>query len=107
MSFSLARLGIRLEKRLVAHVERAHELQHGDLQRKIERRDDGHASVRPAVSGAGLARVVARHSEGARQEAHLIAAKVFEEAPRDHNLARGLGVALRCGRSHRGRENRG
>lgn len=64
-------LGAALESDPVAHVESAHELQHGDLQREVEWSDDRHRAVRPAVSLSRLPHVVAWCPEGLGQEAHL------------------------------------
>ena len=38
----------------VSHVKSPHELEDGDLEGEVERRDDAHWTVRPAVSGDGF-----------------------------------------------------
>lgn len=52
-------LGGTLDDGLVTHVECSHQLEEGDLQRKVERSHNGHRSVRPAVSAGLLTIVVA------------------------------------------------
>jgi hypothetical protein len=75
-----------LEHGLVAHVERAHELKDRNLERKVERRDNGDGTVRPAETGGDLTGVVAGDTKGAREKAHLIAREVFQEFARDNDL---------------------
>lgn len=69
---------VHVQQRLVAHVQRAHELQRRDLQREVEGCDERHGAVRPAVAAAGLARVVPGHGEAASQEADLRAGEASE-----------------------------
>jgi hypothetical protein len=76
---------------------RPHELQYRYLQRKVERRDDGHGAVRPSMVVAELSVVVAGDAEGAGEEAHVVPAEVPEEVGRDPDLARRLGVGFRHG----------
>ena len=65
---------VHVHERLVAHEERAQQLQRGDLQREVEGRDERDGAERPAHARARLARVVARHRERARREPGLRAA---------------------------------
>ena len=90
-----ADLGVDLEARLVAHVQCAHELEGGDLERIVEGRDDRDGAVREAKALGALARVVTRRDEALREEAHAIAAEVLEELARDEHLAHRLRLALR------------
>lgn len=87
-------LGVHLEQRLVADEQGTHDLQGGNLQGEVERADHHHRPERPAVAARLLTLTVPGDAEALRQEAHLIAAEVLEEHPRDHHLALGLGVRL-------------
>ena len=96
-----------LQHRLVPHEEGPHQLQDRYLQREVEGRDDGHGTVRPTVSVAELAVVIAGHAEGPGQETHVVAAEVLEEVGRDAHLSRGLGVGFGNGLDDGGREEVG
>lgn len=66
-----------MQQWLVAHVQRAHELQCRDLQREVERRDDGDGAIGPAQPVAGLAHVIPRVAEATCEKAYLVASKVL------------------------------
>mmetsp|Transcript_23162 Transcript_23162/g.58028 ORF Transcript_23162/g.58028 Transcript_23162/m.58028 type:complete len:219 (-) Transcript_23162:804-1460(-) len=83
-----------LEGGPVAHVESSHQLQDGDLEGEVERRDDGNRTVRPPVPLRCLPGVVPRRTEGLREEADLIPRKVVEKGPRHRHLRHRLRVAL-------------
>lgn len=87
--------GVDVQQRLVAHVEGAHELEHGDLDGEVEGRDDGDGAEGEAVPVALLAQVVAGHGEAAGEEADLVPGEVLEEGARYVDLAHRLCVALR------------
>mmetsp|Transcript_17083 Transcript_17083/g.41350 ORF Transcript_17083/g.41350 Transcript_17083/m.41350 type:complete len:310 (-) Transcript_17083:115-1044(-) len=88
-------LVVDLEDRLVAHVERSHQLQHWDLEREVEGGNDRHWAIGPAVALRHLSLVIAGHSKRARQESHLVSGVVLEELARHDHLALGLRIALR------------
>mmetsp|Transcript_2466 Transcript_2466/g.7399 ORF Transcript_2466/g.7399 Transcript_2466/m.7399 type:complete len:215 (-) Transcript_2466:310-954(-) len=79
---------------LVAHVQGAHQLQGRNLQWEVERGDQPHRPEGPPVAVALLSRVVPRHTEGARQEAHLIPREVFQEQAGHSDLRHGLCIVL-------------
>mmetsp|Transcript_13912 Transcript_13912/g.29726 ORF Transcript_13912/g.29726 Transcript_13912/m.29726 type:complete len:446 (+) Transcript_13912:293-1630(+) len=83
-----------LSQHLVAHVEGAHELQHGDLQGEVEGRDQPHRPERKAHPLRLLPRVVAWHREAPRQKTDLIAAEVLKKVAGHDHLPDCLLVAL-------------
>lgn len=83
------------EEDFIAHVEGTEHLEGGDLEGEVERRDDSDRAVRPAVSLAFLADVIARVVETASQKANAVACKVFKKKADDGDFAHRLGVAFR------------
>ena len=74
---SFCHLLVNMQQRLIAHVQRAHELQCRDLEREVEWRDNSDGAIRPSDSIAGLAHVVAGIAEPTGKETHLIATKIL------------------------------
>lgn len=62
---------VDVQQGLVAHVEGAHELQHGDLEGEVEGRDEADGAVRPPQAVAALAGVVAGYLEAPGHEPDL------------------------------------
>mmetsp|Transcript_4417 Transcript_4417/g.16875 ORF Transcript_4417/g.16875 Transcript_4417/m.16875 type:complete len:230 (-) Transcript_4417:247-936(-) len=86
---------IRFYQRLVPHEKRAHELQHGNLQGKVERRDDGNRSVRPSQPVRRLAEMVSGNGKSSRQKTYVVACEVFQKLSRHYDLSESLSVGFR------------
>ena len=77
-----------MQQWLVSHVQSAHELQCWDLEREVERRDDGDGAVGPTDPIAGLSHMVSGVAEPTGQETDLIAAKVLYKGSNKEGHAR-------------------
>mmetsp|Transcript_9512 Transcript_9512/g.28350 ORF Transcript_9512/g.28350 Transcript_9512/m.28350 type:complete len:506 (-) Transcript_9512:154-1671(-) len=84
----------RFQHWFVPHEQRSHELQDRDFQGKVERSDECHGSVRPAVPDRHLAVVISGNPKRFRQAANVISRKIVEEIGRDLYLTVGLSVRL-------------
>ena len=87
--------GVSLDKRLVSHVESAHELEHGNLDREVEWSDDTNSTEWPSVGGVELTKMVTRLTHGVGKEADTVTTEVFKEVDGDLELSGRLHSAFR------------
>ena len=67
------------EHRLVAHVERAHQMQDRNFKRKVERSYESNGAIRPPMPNRGMPVEVTGDTKGLRQSTYIVSSKIVQK----------------------------